>query len=67
MATGTVRFFNFNKGFGVISPDGSGHDVFVQTTTAENACLRILTEGQRVSFDVQLNGKGSKAVNLRVA
>jgi len=53
MATGTVKFFNTTKGFGFISPEGGGKDVFVHPSTVERAGLRSLSEGQRVSFDIQ--------------
>ena len=67
MAIGTVKFFNTNKGFGFISPEGGAKDVFVHATAVEAAGMRSLSEGQRVSFDVQADAKGSKAVNLKSA
>jgi cold shock protein len=67
MSIGTVKFFNTTKGFGFISPDGGGKDVFVHATAVETAGMRSLEEGQRVSFDVQPDARGSKAVNLRTA
>ena len=67
MATGTVKFFNTDKGFGFIAPEGGGKDVFVHASAVEAAGMRSLAEGQRVSFDVQPDAKGSKAVNLKVA
>jgi len=67
MAIGTVKFFNATKGFGFIAPEGGGKDVFVHATAVEMAGLRNLAEGQRVSFDVQPDAKGSKAVNLKAA
>jgi CspA family cold shock protein len=67
MTIGTVKFFNTTKGFGFISPDGGGKDVFVHVTTVEMSGLRNLNEGQRVSFDVQPDVKGGKAVNLQAA
>ncbi|HEV2665225.1 MAG TPA: cold-shock protein [Blastocatellia bacterium] len=67
MAIGTVKFFNVNKGFGFISPEGGAKDVFVHATALEAAGLRSLSEGQRVSFDIQPDAKGSKAVNLKLA
>jgi CspA family cold shock protein len=67
MAIGTVKFFNATKGFGFIAPEGGGKDVFVHATAVEMAGLRSLAEGQRVSFDVQPDAKGSKAVNLKAA
>ena len=67
MAIGTVKFFNTTKGFGFIAPEGGGKDVFVHATAVEQAGLRTLTEGQRVSFDVQPDTRGPKAVNLKSA
>jgi CspA family cold shock protein len=67
MAIGTVKFFNTSKGFGFIAPDGGGKDVFVHATAVEAAGLRTLAEGQRVSFDIQPDARGSKAVNLQAA
>jgi CspA family cold shock protein len=67
MAIGTVKFFNTTKGFGFIAPEGGGKDVFVHATAVEQAGLRTLTEGQRVSFDVQPDTRGPKAVNLKTA
>ena len=67
MTTGTVKFFNINKGFGFISPDGGAKDVFVHVTAVEEAGMRSLAEGQRVSFDIQPDAKGAKAGNLKAA
>jgi CspA family cold shock protein len=65
MAIGTVKFFNADKGFGFIAPEGGGKDVFVHASAVEAAGMRSLAEGQRVSFDTQPDAKGSKAVNLK--
>jgi CspA family cold shock protein len=65
MAIGTVKFFNSAKGYGFIAPEGGGKDVFVHATAVEAAGLRTLTEGQRVSFDVQPDARGVKATNLK--
>lgn len=67
MSIGTVKFFNSIKGFGFIAPDGGGKDVFVHATAVEAAGIRDLREGQRLSFDVQPDARGSKAVNLKTA
>ena len=67
MTTGTVKFFNSAKGFGFISPDGGGKDVFVHASAVEAAGMRSLNEGDKVTFDVQPDPKGSKAVNLQSA
>jgi CspA family cold shock protein len=65
--TGTVKFFNVSKGFGFITPDGGGKDVFVHVSAVEKAGMRTLADGQRVTFDVEPDPKGSKAVNLVAA
>jgi CspA family cold shock protein len=67
MAIGTVKFFNTTKGFGFIAPEGGGKDVFVHATAVEAAGMRTLSEGQKVSFDIQPDARGAKAVNLRSA
>jgi CspA family cold shock protein len=64
--TGTVKFFNAERGYGFIKPDDGGRDVFVHITAVEQAGLKSLNEGQRISFDVEPDkkGKGPKAVDL---
>jgi CspA family cold shock protein len=66
--TGTVKFFNGERGYGFIKPDDGGRDVFVHITAVEQAGLKALNEGQHISFDVEPDkkGKGPKAVNLVV-
>jgi CspA family cold shock protein len=66
--TGTVKFFNGERGYGFIKPDDGGRDVFVHITAVERAGLKSLVEGQRIDFDVEPDkkGKGPKAVNLVV-
>jgi cold shock protein len=64
---GTVKFFNTSKGFGFISPDGGGKDVFVHATAMEAAGIHTLSEGDRVTFDTQSDARGAKAVNLKSA
>ena len=69
MDTGTVKWYNDQKGYGFIQPDNGGKDVFVHATALERAGLRSLREGQKVSFELQTdqrNGKTS-AVNLQAA
>jgi len=65
MTIGTVKFFNTSKGFGFIAPEDGGKDVFVHATAVEAAGLRTLNEGQKVSFDVQPDARGSKATNIQ--
>jgi CspA family cold shock protein len=67
MATGTVKWFNSQKGYGFIQPDEGGNDVFVHISAVERAGLSNLREGQKISYEIERgrNGKSS-AVNLRV-
>ena len=64
MATGTVKFFNTNKGYGFIQPDEGGADVFVHITAVEKAGMRSLSEGQKVSYDVVTERGKTAASNL---
>ena len=67
--TGTVKFFNASKGFGFITPDEGGSDVFVHVTAVERSGMAGLNDGMRVSFDTEPDkrGKGPKAVDLQPA
>jgi CspA family cold shock protein len=67
--TGTVKFFNGERGYGFIKPDDGGRDVFVHITAVERAGLKDLAEGQRITFEVEPDkkGKGPKAVNLVIS
>lgn len=67
MATGTVKFFNAEKGYGFIAQDGGGPDVFVHISAVERAGMHNLNEGQKLSFDVQANPRNGKsaAANLQ--
>ncbi|MCP3477981.1 cold-shock protein (plasmid) [Bradyrhizobium sp. CCGUVB1N3] len=68
MATGTVKWFNDQKGYGFIAPDDGGNDIFVHISAVERAALSGLAEGQKISYEVKVDpkrGKGS-AENLRV-
>ncbi len=64
MATGTVKLFNPTKGYGFITPDDGGKDAYVHITEVERAGMTSLTEGQKVSFEVQQDTRGPKAVDL---
>ncbi|MEX0951545.1 MAG: cold-shock protein [Gammaproteobacteria bacterium] len=67
MMTGTVKWFNESKGFGFIQPDDGSKDVFVHYSAIEGAGFRSLTEGQKVSFEVQKTPKGLAAANVQAA
>ncbi len=67
MTTGTVKFFNTTKGFGFIRPDDGSKDVFVHVSAVERSGLGYLAEGQKLSFEVQQDARGPKAVNLQAA
>jgi CspA family cold shock protein len=64
MATGTVKWFNDEKGFGFITPDEQGKDLFVHHTGINASGFKSLAEGSRVSFDAEPGQKGPKAVNV---
>ena len=67
MPIGTVKWFNGTKGFGFIQPEDGSTDVFVHISAVERAGLGSLNEGQKVSFDTEINPKNGKssATNLR--
>jgi CspA family cold shock protein len=65
MAQGTVKWFNSEKGYGFIAPDGSGPDVFVHYSAIQADGYRALDENQRVEFDVTQGQKGPQAENVR--
>jgi cold shock protein len=69
MATGTVKFFNAQKGYGFIVQDAGGPDVFVHISAVERAGMRTLNEGQKISFDIEADRRSGKsaAVNLQAA
>jgi len=68
MTTGTVKFFNENKGYGFIAPDGGGNDAFVHISAVERSGMRSLRDGQRVSYDLQPDNRGKMAAaNLKPA
>jgi CspA family cold shock protein len=68
VATGIVKWFNATKGFGFIQPDEGGQDVFVHISAVERAGLSGLAEGQKISYEVQVDRKRGKssAENLRI-
>jgi CspA family cold shock protein len=67
--SGTVKFYNEQKGYGFITPDDGGKDVFVHVTAIEESGINGLAEGSRISFETEADkrGKGPKAVNLQPA
>jgi CspA family cold shock protein len=67
MITGTVKFFNTTKGFGFIAPEDGSKDVFVHISAVERSGMGPLVEGQKVSFEVQADPRGPKAVNIQAA
>ena len=64
MAIGTVKWFNDSKGFGFITPDGGGDDLFAHFSAIQSKGFKTLTEGQRVTFDVVTGPKGLQAANI---
>ena len=68
MATGTVKWFNAQKGFGFIQPEGGSRDVFVHISALERAGLNSLEDGQKVTFDLEQDRQGrDSASNLQLA
>ncbi|GJD42722.1 cold-shock protein [Methylobacterium sp. E-041] len=60
MSTGTVKWFNDQKGFGFIQPDDGGKDVFVHISAVERAGMRGLTEGQKISYEMETDRRSGK-------
>ncbi len=69
METGTVKWFNDQKGYGFIQPDNGGKDVFVHISAVERAGMRGLVEGQKISYEMQTDRRTGKAAaaNLQAA
>jgi cold shock protein len=68
MITGTVKFFNTDKGFGFIAPEGGGNDAFVHISAVERAGMGTLSQDQRVSYELETDNRGkTSAVNLQAA
>jgi CspA family cold shock protein len=68
MTTGTVKFFNLDKGYGFIQPEDGGTDAFVHISAVERAGLRTLDRDQRVSYDLETDARGRvSAVNIQAA
>jgi cold shock protein len=65
MASGTVKWFNADKGFGFIAQDGGGDDVFAHFSAISASGFRSLEENQRVEFDITQGPKGPQAANIR--
>ena len=66
MATGTVKWFSDDKGFGFITPDDQSKDLFAHHSSIVGDGYRSLTEGAKVSYDAEAGDKGPKAVNIQV-
>lgn len=65
MAVGTVKWFNNEKGFGFIAPDGGEQDVFAHFSAIESSGYRTLEENQRVEFEIVEGNRGAQAANIR--
>ncbi len=66
MATGTVKWFSNDKGYGFITPDDSGRDLFVHHSAIEGGGFRSLAEGAKVSYETEQSPKGPAAANVKL-
>ena len=66
MPSGTVKWFNAEKGYGFIAPDGGGNDVFVHFSAIQASGYRSLEEGQKVEFEITQGQKGAAAADVRL-
>ena len=66
MPTGSVKFFKTDKGYGFITPEDGSRDVFVHVSAVQDSGLTTLSEGQKLSFEIQEDARGPKATNLAV-
>jgi CspA family cold shock protein len=67
MALGTVKWFNDAKGFGFVTPEDGGNDLFAHFSAIQGSGFKTLKEGQKVAFDVVKGPKGLQAANIRAA
>jgi cold shock protein len=67
MATGTVKWFNDAKGFGFITPDAGGEDLFAHFSEIQSSGFKSLAEGQKVTYDEKMGPKGKQASNIKPA
>jgi CspA family cold shock protein len=67
MATGTVKWFNDAKGFGFITPDDGGKDLFAHFSAIQGSGFKSLAEGQKVTYEKTTGAKGDQATNIRPA
>ena len=64
MAQGTIKWFSDQKGYGFVTPDGGGKDVFVHFSALQGEGFKSLAEGQKISFDITQGPKGEQAANV---
>ncbi len=61
MSTGTVKFFNATRGFGFLQPDDGSKDVFIHISALERAGIPTISEGQKLSYDIEVDGRSGKS------